>query len=83
MKHTVALLSLLTFILPISLLAQKEEFSCSNIKSKNKLLKSNTLTVEQIAQTERYDVHYYLLDLNMTNISTDLSGTVEIHGLAK
>lgn len=77
------LLSLLIFILSISLFAQKEEFSCSHIKSKNRMLKSNTLSVDQIAETERYDVHFYLLDLNMTNLSTDLSGTVEIHGTAK
>ncbi len=63
-------------------LGQKDKFSCSNIKSKNSQLKSNTLNVAQIAQTERYDVHYYFLDLNMTNLSTDLSGTVEIHGTA-
>ena len=83
MNFNYIFLSLVTVIQSFSLFAQKEEFSCSNIKSKNKLTKSNTLTVEQIAQTERYDVHYYLLDLNMTNISTDLSGTVEIHGAAK
>lgn len=77
------LLSLLTIILFTSLFAQKEEFSCSHIKSKNRMLKSNTLSVEQIAETERYDVHFYLLDLNMTNLSTDLSGTVEIHGTAR
>lgn len=64
-------------------LGQKDKYSCSNIKSKNNQLKSNTLNVTQIAQTERYDVHYYFLDLNMTNLSTDLSGTVEIHGTSK
>lgn len=77
------LLSFLIFIISLSLFAQKEEFSCSHIKSKNRMLKSNTLSVEQIAETERYDVHFYLLDLTMTNLSTDLSGTVEIHGTAR
>lgn len=59
---------------------QKEKFSCANIKARNTALKSNTLTIQQIAETEKYDVHFYFLDLAMTNTSTDLSGTVEIHG---
>lgn len=37
----------------------------------------------QIAETERYDVHFYFLDLNMTNTTTTLSGTVEIHASAR
>ncbi len=78
-----ALLIFFSFIFSLSVLAQKEEYSCSHIKSKNKTLKSNTLSVVQIAQTERYDVHFYQLDLNLTNTSTQLSGTVDIHGTAK
>ncbi|MES2587429.1 MAG: M1 family aminopeptidase [Bacteroidota bacterium] len=66
-----------------TLFSQKEKFSCANIKAKNKSLKSNTLTLDQIAETERYDVNFYHLDLNMTNLSTAISGTVEIHGFAK
>ena len=77
------LLLLFLFIASTSLFAQKEEYSCSHVKSKNKTLKSNTLSTDQIAQTERYDVHFYQLDLNMTNTSTQLSGTVEIHGTAR
>ncbi|MCE3294963.1 MAG: hypothetical protein K0R65_677 [Crocinitomicaceae bacterium] len=61
----------------------KEKFSCANIKAHNSTLKSNTLNIQQIAETEKYDVHFYSLDLNMTNTSTDLSGTVEIHGEAR
>lgn len=83
MNAKTTLLSFLIFIVSVSLFAQKEEFSCSHIKSKNRMLKSNTLSVEQIAETERYDVHFYQLDLTMTNLSTDLSGTVEIHGTAR
>ncbi|MFN5416896.1 MAG: M1 family aminopeptidase [Flavobacteriia bacterium] len=64
-------------------IAQKDKFSCATVKSKNSQLKSNTLNVAQIAQTERYDVHYYFLDLNMTNLSTALSGTVEIHSTSR
>ncbi len=56
--------------------SQKE---CSNLKSKNSLLKSNTLTIDQINQTEKYDVNFYNLDLALSNLSTTISGTVEIH----
>ena len=45
-------------------------------------LKSNSLSIVQIAQTERYDVHFYHLDLNMTNMSTALSGTVRMDASA-
>lgn len=44
--------------------------------------KSNALSVEQIAETEKYDVTYYHLDISMDNLSTDISGTGEIHGKA-
>ncbi len=50
---------------------------------KNHQLKSNTLSVSQIAESERYNVHYYFLDVNMDNLSTDIAGTVEIHAIAK
>ncbi|MGV3630414.1 MAG: M1 family aminopeptidase [Bacteroidota bacterium] len=62
---------------------EKEKFSCASIKAHNSTLKSNTLSIQQIAETERYDVHFYFLDLSMTNLSTDLSGTAEIHGEAR
>ena len=45
-------------------------------------LKSNSLSIAQIAQTERYDVHFYHLDLNMNNLSTALSGTVRMDASA-
>lgn len=44
----------------------------------NHTLKSNSLSVSQIALTERYDVSYYKLDLNMTNTTTSLSGYAEM-----
>jgi aminopeptidase N len=67
----------------LSTFAQKENFSCQSIKSKNFNAKSNTLTLNQISETERYDLSFYNLDLNMTNQSTYLSGFVDIHGKAK
>lgn len=50
---------------------------------KNQQLKSNALSVSQIFETEKYDVHFYALDVEMTNLSTTISGTAEIHATAK
>lgn len=60
--------------------AQKEH---SNQCSKrnlfaNKQQKSNNLNAGQIAQTQKYDVHFYALNLAMTNTSTDLAGYGEM-----
>jgi aminopeptidase N len=41
---------------------------------------SKTLTVIEEAKANAYDVHYYDLDVNMTNQSTLISGTASIHG---
>jgi aminopeptidase N len=41
------------------------------------------LSVAQIAETEKYDVHFYSLDLSMTNLNTDVTGTAEIHATAR
>lgn len=77
--------SLLFFLfLPLIHFAQDNRGSCSSVKKHtNSLVKSNTFTQAQIAQTERYDVHYYFLNLNMTNTSTALSGSGEIHATAR
>ncbi|WP_341904442.1 M1 family aminopeptidase [Fluviicola taffensis] len=81
MKNNI-LLSLL--FLPLFNFAQDSHGSCSSVKRfKNSMAKSNTFTVAQIAQTERYDVHYYFLNLNMTNTTTTLSGSAEIHAKAR
>src|SRR3954447_14590596 len=81
MKNNI-LLSL--FFLPLFNFAQDNHGSCSSVKKHtNSLMKSNTFSAAQIAQTERYDVHYYFLNLNMTNTSTALSGSGEIHAKAR
>lgn len=81
MKNKI-LLSLL--FLPLFHFAQDSKGSCSSVKKhQNGQLKSNTFNVAQIAETEKYDVHYYFLDLNMTNTSTALSGSAEIHAKAR
>ena len=79
-------LLLLTFFgaLTLTSFGQEEMGSCSTRKSSKKWqIKSASLTVAEIAETEKYDVHFYNLDLNMNNISTYLSGSVEIHAKAK
>lgn len=81
MKNKI-LLSLL--FLPFFQFAQDSHGSCSSIKKhSNSMLKSNTFTIAQIAQTELYDVHYYFLNLNMTNTTTTLSGSAQIHAKAR
>jgi aminopeptidase N len=73
-------LSLAFLLIAASTFAQKENStSCAKRnRFSNTQLKSNTLSVAQIAKTEKYDVHYYGLDLNMTNTTTTLSGNVEM-----
>ena len=82
MKHIFSLL--IAGIATFSALAQDENStSCSNrSKFHGQSLKSNSLSVAQIAETERYNVHYYDLDLSMTNLNTSVSGTAEIHATA-
>jgi len=46
-------------------------------------LKSASLNVAEIAETEEYDVHFYALDLEMTNLNTSIDGTGEIHGTSR
>lgn len=65
--------------------AQDGQLSCRELKGRTNTntLKSASLSTLEIAQTELYDVNYYFLDLQLTNTSTYLSGTVEIHAKAK
>ncbi|MFM8595883.1 MAG: M1 family aminopeptidase [Flavobacteriales bacterium] len=64
--------------------AQDTQLSCRELKGRTQVnaIKSASLSVAEIAQTEMYDVRYYFLDLNMTNTSTYLAGKVEIHATA-
>ncbi|MGB0915061.1 MAG: M1 family aminopeptidase [Crocinitomicaceae bacterium] len=78
------LFTLLALSVSLSPFAQSE--SATNCHKRNSFsanqIKSNALTVAQIAETERYDVHYYDLDIAMDNLSTHVAGTGEIHGTA-
>jgi aminopeptidase N len=72
-------LFLFLFITFHTLLGQENHTFCSKRdRFKKQHLKSNTLSVSQIAETEKYDVHFYGLDLSMSNVSTYISGTVKI-----
>jgi aminopeptidase N len=75
---------LLFLLISFEIAAQENATQCSKRnKYKNHQVKSNALTVSQIAETEKYDVNFYHLDLNMTNTSTYLSGTVKMEARAK
>lgn len=64
--------------------AQESSTHCSKRSHKiTSNLKSNSLSIAQIAETERYDVHFYSLDLEMNNLVTDVVGTAEIHASAR
>lgn len=76
---------ILLFFFSISLftIAQDQIGNCSTRKAgRHYQTKSASLTVAEIAETEQYDVHFYNLDLQMTNTSTYLSGSVAIHAKA-
>lgn len=81
MKLKLSLVALAT--LPFFSIAQEKNDHCSRIKGQNSQTKSNTFTLAEIAETERYDVHFYFIKLNMTNTTTTLSGTTEIQASAR
>ena len=65
-------------------IAQEHNTSCSKRDKKTRTVeKSASLTVSEIAETERYDVRFYGLDLAMTNQNTSISGTTTILASAK
>ncbi len=82
MKNKFTLL-ILSLSLTSNFFSQEKKPSCSHVKSNKIKPKSGSLSVSQIAETEKYDVHFYSLDLSMTNLSTDLSGTGRIYGKAR
>ncbi len=84
MKTLIILFSFGVFFGNLSAQINETHNQCSKRNSfKNHQLKSNTLSVAQIEETERYDVHYYALDLNMSNLNTDVSGKASIHAISK
>jgi aminopeptidase N len=81
MKKNTSLLIVFNFI-TILLFAQENATTCSKQTKQHNLLKTATLNASQIVETEKYDVHFYSLNLNMTNTSSYLSGIAEIHAKA-
>ncbi len=82
MKNKFSLI-LLSLSLTFNFFSQEQKPSCSHVKSNKIKPKSGSLTASQIAETEKYDVHFYSLDLSMTNLNTTLSGTGGIYGKAR
>jgi aminopeptidase N len=76
-------LFLLTALTFTSFAQDENHLYCSKRdRFSNHQLKSASLSIAQIAETERYDVHYYALDVKMNNVSTAIQGTAEIHATA-
>jgi aminopeptidase N len=73
-----------SLLLSIISVAQNENsHHCSKRDAFGPQLKSASLSVAEIAETEEYDVHFYALDLEMTNLNTSIAGTGEIHGTSR
>lgn len=77
------LLSAALLLSGISVAQENSGKVCAKRDMQPSQLKSASLTVSQIAETERYDVHFYALDLAMTNMNTSVAGTGEIQGTAR
>ncbi len=45
--------------------------------------RTNTLSLDYIALTEEYDVHFYKLDINVERTNTNISGIVDIHATSR
>ena len=74
------LFCLFAVLITFTLWSQNEEHFCAQSKMHSKHVGSKTLTAIEEAKANAYDVYYYDLDVNMTNQSTSISGTVSIHG---
>lgn len=74
------LLCLFPVLLNFNCHSQQEEHFCAD-KHLKKGTQSGvkTLTVTEELEANKYDVHYYKLDLAMTNQNTTVAGTAEIH----
>lgn len=76
--------TLIFFALPYVIFAQDENAThCSKRNKHQSSVKSASLSVAQIAETERYNVHFYALDIAMNNLVTDVAGTGEIYAIAR
>ncbi|WP_107037704.1 M1 family aminopeptidase [Brumimicrobium mesophilum] len=63
--------------------AQESRNYCSKRDAfSNHQMRSPNLNLQQIADAKKYDIHFYSLDIEMDNLTTDIAGTGEIHGIA-
>lgn len=79
MKKTLIILFTLSFI---QLHAQTNGYTCNKSKTYKHKVKSNTLPLNYIQETEKYDVIHYDLDLTANNMNTNLAGTVKMTAIA-
>lgn len=75
------ILSIIIFT-SISLFSQENHTHCAKRDAFSTIqLKSPNLSVSEIEKAKKYDVHFYALDVAMDNLSTNIAGTGEIHGV--
>lgn len=80
---TILLSSIFLFSI-FSTFGQNKTATCHNRdKTGTTQIKSNSLSISQISETEKYDVNYYGLDIEMDNLSTHVQGTGDIHGTSR
>jgi aminopeptidase N len=60
-----------------------QEHSCSKAHNYSRKLKSATLNSSDLSRMEKYDLTYLLMDLNVSNKSTEISGFVSLRGYFK
>lgn len=76
-------LLLISISIAWNLTAQESGNICTFNKNYNNSTKiSPYVNTAQVVQQKKYDVDFYKLHLNMTNVSAALSGVVEIHATA-
>lgn len=71
------------FISCYSVFGQKPEHSCAAAKAALFQSKTASLNNNQIRVTEKYDVRHYALDLELNNLSTNISGSVSMTAKAR
>lgn len=78
------LVPVVLFLFMTPLLAQdRAEHPCAAWKSAVSMAKSNTLSPAQIVQSEKYDVGFCFLSLQLSNLSTEISGMVRMQAKAR
>ncbi len=68
-------LILFALLISANTFGQKEHSCEYTKKATHSSLKSNALSISQIAETEKYDVKHYFLDLSMNNLVTTVAGS--------